>query len=385
MKGWTEFLKELASPSIFDDMREPGGKEQQERQKLLAQIYDITKKEEEYETGDIGSWNVHYIVILALTDQRTDGEGVYYWPADDANDKSAARKKNRRRSDLVVDDSGTDSYADSVPPPSKRLKKKPSATTPVGSPAAPLRRMTNLDDTMQDCKPHSNAGFLSDLPFVRPATASPQGPWDNFTSVGDSKNPRFILPVQGHARSVQDLSCMPQAYTRSSPWIDGPSPAPIFQWPYQNFEAQSQVCPVYMASSLPQPQFEDVSLTGLYTPPILSHTPPASLQNNPYLNGVYYCQTSGAQPFVSPIPSTQLNNTPSASHNVNPSWRPCNSGSPEQCYSIDPCIYRHQPETNDPSDQYSHVCHGGPESQAPARIERGFTGHGSGVGGGAHT
>ena len=93
MKGWTEFLKELASPSIFDDMREPGGKEQQERQKLLAQIYDITKKEEEYETGDIGSWNVHYIVILALTDQRTDGEGVYYWPADDANDKSAARKK----------------------------------------------------------------------------------------------------------------------------------------------------------------------------------------------------------------------------------------------------------------------------------------------------
>jgi hypothetical protein len=53
-KGWTEFLKELAPPSIFDDMREPEIKEQQERQKLLSQIYDLTKKEEEYRTGEIG-------------------------------------------------------------------------------------------------------------------------------------------------------------------------------------------------------------------------------------------------------------------------------------------------------------------------------------------
>lgn len=40
-------------------MREPEGKEQQERQRMLAQIYDLCKKEEEYESGDIGSWNDH--------------------------------------------------------------------------------------------------------------------------------------------------------------------------------------------------------------------------------------------------------------------------------------------------------------------------------------
>jgi hypothetical protein len=162
-------------------------------------------------------------------------------------------------------------------------------------------------------------------------------------------------------------------------------PGRIFQWPYQNFEAQSQACPVYMVSQLPQPQFEDVSVSGLYTPPMLSHTPPASLQqNNPYLNGVYYCQPSGAQPFVSPIPSPQLNMPTSL--NINPSWRPCTTtGTPEQRYTIDPSIYRHHPETGQPSDQHPHFRQGCPDVQAPARVERGFTGHGSGVGGGAHT
>ena len=189
MKGWTEFLKELAPPGIFDDMREPEGKEQQQqRQRLLSRIYDLTKKEEEYATGEIGLWLQHRIIPLAFTDHFTDGDDVYYWPTDDADDKVSARKKNRRSWDLLVDDSGTDSYADSAPP-SKRSKKCSSATTPVGSPAAPLRRRTCLDDSMQDCKPHTNAGFVSDLKFIRSAAASPQcPPWNNYACGGDVKN-----------------------------------------------------------------------------------------------------------------------------------------------------------------------------------------------------
>jgi hypothetical protein len=52
-RGWTEFLKELAPPSIFDEMREPDDKTE-ERQKLLAQAYDLARREEEYKDGDIG-------------------------------------------------------------------------------------------------------------------------------------------------------------------------------------------------------------------------------------------------------------------------------------------------------------------------------------------
>lgn len=44
---------ELAPPSIFDKLKEPGDKTQQ-RRKLLAQIYDLARREEDYQMGDIG-------------------------------------------------------------------------------------------------------------------------------------------------------------------------------------------------------------------------------------------------------------------------------------------------------------------------------------------
>ena len=405
MKGWTEFLKELAPPSIFDDMREPEGKEQQERQRLLSQVYDLTQREEDYVNGNIGSCIDHQAILLALTNESIDGEDVYYWPADDAEDKTATRKKNRRSWDSLADDSGTDSYADSAPP-FKRSKKDSSVTTPAGSPITFQRRRISLDDRMQDSKPLSNAGLISDPRSPRSAAVSPQGHWDHFAPVDGTNNLRLIPPMHDYPQSVQDVSSMPQMYTHGSPWVDLTSPTPFTeperqaitqafamdmsaptlpgrmpQIPHQNLEqAQSQVCPAYMACGLPQPRLEDVSVTGLYTPPIPSQAPPASLQNNPYLDGLYYCQPHGAQPFATPIRSPQPNMP--ASHNS--SFRPCTTG-PEQHYTVDPAIYRHHPESNQPSDQCPILRHGGPDFQAPARVERGFTGHGSGVGGGAHT
>lgn len=52
-KGWTAFLRELAPPSIVDDSREPDDKTE-ERQKLLAQVYELTEREERYLDGEIG-------------------------------------------------------------------------------------------------------------------------------------------------------------------------------------------------------------------------------------------------------------------------------------------------------------------------------------------
>jgi len=52
-RGWTEFLKNLAPPSIVNDSREPDDKTE-ERQKLLDQIYDLTDREERYVNGEIG-------------------------------------------------------------------------------------------------------------------------------------------------------------------------------------------------------------------------------------------------------------------------------------------------------------------------------------------
>lgn len=60
-KGWTEFLRELAPPSIFDEARELDGGKTEERKKLLAQIYDLAKQEEDYQNGEIGLYHFSYM------------------------------------------------------------------------------------------------------------------------------------------------------------------------------------------------------------------------------------------------------------------------------------------------------------------------------------
>lgn len=333
-------------------------------------------------------------ILLSFTNLLTDGDDVYYWPAE----KSASRKKNRCSWECVVDGSGTDSYADSAPP-SKRSKKNSSATTPAGSPTFAPQREIHHDDSMQDCKPAPNTGCTSRRYSAKSAAPSPQGPWAHYASVDDAKNPRLIEPMQDQYQSVRNGSCMPQGHSHGCPWPNTSSSAPFseperqaisqafamdmptstlpgrhFQYPHHNFEhAQSQVCPSYMTAQIPHPQFEDISVTGLYTPPIMSHAPLTSqqIQHNAYLNGAYYCQPSGAQPF--------------ATASLIPALQPYVPG-PEQCYAIDPASHHHHhPEPGHSADQYPSFRHDGSDFQAPARVERGFTGHGSGVGGGAHT
>jgi hypothetical protein len=53
-KGWTQFLEEVGPPDMFDDKREPKGEAQQNRKKLLAQIYQVLTLEQEYKEGGAG-------------------------------------------------------------------------------------------------------------------------------------------------------------------------------------------------------------------------------------------------------------------------------------------------------------------------------------------
>jgi len=53
-KGWTEFLMEIAPPKIFAEARVPDEKTE-DRQRLLAQAYDLAQREERYLDGEIGS------------------------------------------------------------------------------------------------------------------------------------------------------------------------------------------------------------------------------------------------------------------------------------------------------------------------------------------
>jgi hypothetical protein len=53
-KGWTQFLKEVGHPDMFDNKREPKCEAQQNRKKLLAQIYQVLILEQEYKKGGAG-------------------------------------------------------------------------------------------------------------------------------------------------------------------------------------------------------------------------------------------------------------------------------------------------------------------------------------------
>jgi hypothetical protein len=53
-RGWTQFLEELAPPSLLSEMREPE-KRTQRRQKALNDLYKVALMEQDYLEGAIGT------------------------------------------------------------------------------------------------------------------------------------------------------------------------------------------------------------------------------------------------------------------------------------------------------------------------------------------
>lgn len=52
--GWTEFLRELAGPDLFDDLPKEAPNRVKLRQTLLAQMYAVAAMEEEFQKDERG-------------------------------------------------------------------------------------------------------------------------------------------------------------------------------------------------------------------------------------------------------------------------------------------------------------------------------------------
>lgn len=296
------------------------------------------------------------------------------------------------------------------------------ATSPAHSPVTTQWRDVNIDDRMQDCKPTA----IEERPDMSRRMAqtyptsnssnSPHEPWSQGLP-HDFKVPSLHGSMLERSQIRPNASGMPHAYSTEHQWVANSSPAsyptsttsgsqpmpqafameaPTSTFPrrhHYRFSQQGlaqpqpgvdQACPPYAAAHFPQPQFESLPVTTMYAPPASLQSPhigqQPQQQQQLYNGPMYYGQPPNAQPYLpmpgTPDPSTQLNIAAPS----NMSFRPCTPG-PAQCYTVDPTNYQHHPHTTYQYPEFHH----GDDFQAPARVERGFTGHGSGVGGGAHT
>lgn len=357
------------------------------------------------------------------TDQRVDADDRFWWSNDPL--KPASKKKSRRDYDASIDESDVDSLPNGGPP-SKRSKRTSLATTPTGSPSAISSQEIESDHSIQDCKPQvhverpSNAG-IAVKPYPRSASEqSSQEPWTQEQELlpCNSKDAGLGLgrptheDVQGtHGASVDSHIC-----PISAPWADAASsiafhacvPAscqpmsqgfsietPASTFPGQHDYQFPQHDPAYASSNmrfspyvdhqLAPPQIDTLSVGSNGTPPVQSQPSyMGQVYYNNNNNATYCGQPDNAQSALFSAPSTPNMNmqfTYTASPSVS---LPHCTTSQAPGFVIDPSSYQHHPEVGQhpypPSaPRYSSTF------QAPARVERGFTGHASGVGGGAHT
>jgi hypothetical protein len=345
-------------------------------------------------------------------DTCADGDDRFYWH-NEALSKATPKRKARRSYDESVDESDVDSLAESGPP-AKKWKRSSVATTPAGSPPKILPREVESDDNMQDCKPHvvvepfRNFGAVTEI-HSRSASAASSHSHHSWTQ--DAKNPHLVMPMH---EQIQVIQGQPQSYSPNLPWSGTPMPGnfrdgtgqsihqgglPLegptstypgrhdYQFPQQNTgHVSAGFRSPYVEHQVTQPQL--VTLTtgsAIYTPPVMAPLVYAGNEHYNNNNAMYYGQPENGQSQLFTVHgadsmNAQFNytappNTPFANY----------SSGPEQCYTVDPAAsYQYNPETDKTSYPMSGPRHGS-AFQAPARVERGFTGHGSGVGGGAHT
>jgi hypothetical protein len=329
---------------------------------------------------------------------------------DDSLCRSSAKRKVRSF-DVSFDESDMESAADSARP-SKRSKKTSVSTTPAGSPAATSPREAEYDDQMQDSKPSLFTESFDDRVSSRSASAaSSHRSWTH-----DAKDPNLVTPIHGHVQTDQTNFNHPQPHSTSSTWVATSMPgsfasidlggqsmpqgslaveAPISTYPgchnYQFPQHNSEHAPMafksaspYVTTQLSQPQPETLTVSTDYPAPVMSMS--TYVRHGHYNNGVgYYGQPEYAQSQMFAVPASTAMDT-HFDYSVPPNT-PFMHGGPSQqpIYTVDPAAsYQYHHETGPPYYPMSEPCHNN-AFQAPARIERGFTGHASGVGGGAHT
>ena len=346
-----------------------------------------------------------------LANQRTDGTDRFCWD-DDSLSRTSAKRKIRRSFDASLDDSDMESLADSAPP-SKRSKQASVATTPAGSPPVILPRETKCDDHMQDCKPSaliepfSNHATATET-YPRSVSASSQRTWTH-----DAKDPNLTMPVHEQIQVTQTSLNYSQPHPVSPSWVETSMPrtidlsgqsmpqgafaveAPLstypgchnYQFPQQNLEhapAAFKSASPYVTTQVSHPQLETLPVSMDCTSPVMSL--PTYINYDHYDDSVgYYGQSDNARSQLFGVPGAPAVNT-QFGYSVPPNSPFSHSNASQQpCYAVNPVTsYRCHQETGPPSYPLSEPRHGS-AFQAPARVERGFTGHASGVGGGAHT
>lgn len=337
-----------------------------------------------------------------------DAQDEYWYESDNA-EKIHNKKRIRRDSEFSNDGSDTESTATSTGL-AKKAKKASNTTTPAKSPDVAQFRDTGADIHMQDCKPVICDGVANSTAPICGAYAasSMQNTWEHYPFNEDSKDPNLLRSLHETNHAAQSGSNVPQPYALQSPWGERSSPAsfstsvgsgaqsvtdafsverPDCQYPQASLgQAQTHGilgCPVYTASQIPQPQIEGVQSNTPYTPVDLTNSPhnhsqaAAQLYYNP---GAYQIQSSNApSDLFAADANMQVRMT------TEPSFRPCVTEQGNQThYAVEPHNYYQQLEAGQMAMSYPDF-RPGTEFQAPARVERGFTGHGSGVGGGAFT
>ena len=348
-----------------------------------------------------------------LADRYADGTDRFMW-----RDDSLCRSSTKRKipsANASVDESDVDSVADSARP-SKRSKKTSVSTTPAGSPPAIVSKEIGYEDQMQDSKPPGFAESYEDRESSRSASAASS----HRTWTHDAKDPNLITPVQEQFQSNQTTfnytQPQPQPQPPSPSWVGTSMPssfasielsgqsmpqgvyaveAPIstypgchnYQFPQHNpghaptaFKSASP----YVTTQFSQSQSESLPVSAGYPTPVMSMS--AYVGHGNCSNSVgYYGPPDHAQSQLFAVPDPAAMNA-QFEYSVPPNT-PFLHGGPSQqpFYTVDPAAsYQYHHETGPPFYPMSEPCHNN-AFQAPARVERGFTGHASGVGGGAHT
>ena len=348
-------------------------------------------------------------MIALLADHHADGTDKFMWH-DDSLCRSSAKRKIPS-ADVSVDESDIDSVADSFQP-SKRSKNTSVSTTPAGSPPAIVSQEAEYDDQMQDSKPPVFAESFDDHGSSRSASAaSSHQRW-----MQDAKDPNLVTPVHEQAQTNQAAINYTQMHTANPSWVETSMPnffasidlssqsmpqgalaieAPISAYPgchnYQFPEQIPEHPPTAFKSASPcvitqasQPQLESLQLSTDYPMHVMSM--PTYVGHGQFHNNVGYYETlDHAQSQLFAVPGPAAMNT--QFEYLVPSDTPFMHGGPSQqlFYTVDPAAsYQYHHETGPPFYPISEPCYNN-AFQAPARVERGFTGHASGVGGGAHT
>jgi hypothetical protein len=349
-------------------------------------------------------------MIAHLADHYTDGTDRFMWH-DDTLCRSSVKRKIPPSLDESVDESDVDSVAGSARP-SKRSKKTSVSTTPAGSPPAISTKEVGFDDQMQDSKPPVFAESFSSHQSSRSASAASSEPmWAN-----DAKDPNLVTTVPGQVQANQTAFNYPQPHPASPSWMGTPMQnsftpnevgghsmpqgaftveAPISTYPgchnYQFPQHNPEHAPTAFKSASPyvtaqasQPQADTLPLSSNYPTPVMTMS--AYVNHGHYnTNAGLYGQPDHAQSQLFAVPVTAATNT-HFDYPVPPNTPLMHAGpSQPPFYTVDPAAsYQYHHETGPPYYPMSEPCHNN-AFQAPARVERGFTGHASGVGGGAHT